>query len=145
MPGAQVQSLVGELRSCKPRGAAKKRREKKKDHLAKMKLCTHACFGSTYTKIGMIQRRLAWPLRKDDAQIHEAFHIFKMIQTERYTMFLDWKNQHCENDYTTKSNLQIQCNPYQTKNGIFTELQQKISEFVWKHKRLRIAKATLRK
>ena len=25
----------------------------------------------------MIQRRLAWPLRKDDTQIHEAFHIFK--------------------------------------------------------------------
>ena len=38
---------------------------------------------------------------------------------ERYTMFLDWKNQHCENDYTTQSNLQIQCNPYQTTNGIF--------------------------
>ena len=33
-------------------------------------------------------------------------------------MFLDWKNQHCENDYTTQSNLQIQCNPYQTTNGI---------------------------
>ena len=26
-------------------------------------------------------------------------------------MFLDWKNQYCENDYTTQSNLQIQCNP----------------------------------
>ena len=38
---------------------------------------------------------------------------------ERYTMFLDWKIQHCENDYTTQSNLQIQCNPYQTTNGIF--------------------------
>ena len=38
---------------------------------------------------------------------------------ERYTMFLDWKNQHCENDYTTQSNLQIPCNPYQTTNGIF--------------------------
>ena len=38
---------------------------------------------------------------------------------ERYIMFLDWKNQHCENDYTTQSNLQIQCNPYQTTNGIF--------------------------
>ena len=38
---------------------------------------------------------------------------------ERYTLFLDWKNQHCENDYTTQSNLQIQCNPYQTTNGIF--------------------------
>ena len=35
-----------------------------------------ARFGSMYTKIGMIQRRLAWPLRKDDTQIHEAFHIF---------------------------------------------------------------------
>ena len=34
-------------------------------------------------------------------------------------MSLDWKNQHCENDYTTQSNLQIQCNPYQTTNGIF--------------------------
>ena len=25
-----------------------------------------ACFGSMYTKIGTIQRRLAWPLCKDD-------------------------------------------------------------------------------
>ena len=31
---------------------------------------------NTYTKIGTIQRRLAWPLRKDDTQIREAFHIF---------------------------------------------------------------------
>ena len=38
---------------------------------------------------------------------------------ETYTMFLDWKNQQCENDYTTQSNLQIQCNLYQTTNGIF--------------------------
>ena len=27
-------------------------------------------------KIGTIQRRLAWPLRKDDTQNREAFHIF---------------------------------------------------------------------
>ena len=27
-------------------------------------------------KIGTIQRRLAWPLRKDDTQKSEAFHIF---------------------------------------------------------------------
>ena len=25
-------------------------------------------------------------------------------------MFLDWKNQHCENDYATQVHLQIQCN-----------------------------------
>ena len=30
-------------------------------------------FSSTYTKIGLIQRRLAWPPCKDDTQIHEAF------------------------------------------------------------------------
>ena len=34
-------------------------------------------------------------------------------------MLLDWKNQYCENDYTTQSYLQIQCNPYQTTNRIF--------------------------
>jgi hypothetical protein len=32
-------------------------------------------FGSTYTKIGTLQS-LAWPLRKDDMQNREAFHIF---------------------------------------------------------------------
>ena len=42
--------------------------------LFEVSCCT--CFGSTYTKIGTIQRRLAWPLRKDDTQNREAFHIF---------------------------------------------------------------------
>ncbi|KAL0623711.1 hypothetical protein AAY473_007428 [Plecturocebus cupreus] len=34
-------------------------------------ISTGSCarFGSTYTKIGRIQRRLAWPLHKDDTQI----------------------------------------------------------------------------
>ena len=34
-------------------------------------------------------------------------------------MFLGRKNQYCENDYTTKCNLHIQCNNYQITNGIF--------------------------
>ena len=38
---------------------------------------------------------------------------------EKYTMFMDWKNHYCENSYTTQSNLQIQCNPYQATNSIF--------------------------
>ena len=38
---------------------------------------------------------------------------------EKYTMFMNWKNQYSENKYTTQSNLQIQCNPYQATNGIF--------------------------
>ena len=33
-------------------------------------------------------------------------------------MFLGRKNQYCENDYTTKCNLQIQCDPYQITDGI---------------------------
>ena len=45
---------------------------------------------------------------------------------ERYTMFLDWKNQYCQNDYTSQSNLQIQGNPYQTTNGIFHRTRMKI-------------------
>ena len=38
---------------------------------------------------------------------------------EKYTMFLELKNQYCENDSTTQSNLQIQCHLYQITNGIF--------------------------
>ena len=34
-------------------------------------------------------------------------------------MLLDWKNQYCQNDFTTQGNLQIQCNTYQITNGIF--------------------------
>ena len=60
-------------------------------------------------------------------------------------MFLDRKNQYCENDCTTKSNLQIQCNPYQINIGIFHRTREKISQFTWKHKRPGIAKAVLRK
>ena len=41
------------------------------------KISLYSCvrFGGTPTKIGSIQRRLAWPLRKDDTQTREALHI----------------------------------------------------------------------
>ena len=39
----------------------------------------------------------------------------------------------------------IQCNPYQITNGTFYRTRTKISQFIWKHKRLQIAKAILRK
>ena len=40
-------------------------------------------------------------------------------------MFLGRKNQYCENDYTTKCNLRIQCDPYQITNGIFHRTRTK--------------------
>ena len=48
---------------------------------------------------------------------------------ETYSMFLGRKNQYCENDYTTKCNLQIQCVnviPIKLPIAFFTELEKKI-------------------
>ena len=62
-------------------------------------------------------------------------------------MFLDWKNQYCENDSTTQSNLQIQCSPYQITKGIYHRIRAKKKkkiQFVWKYKRPQVAKTVLR-
>ena len=45
---------------------------------------------------------------------------------EKQTMFVDWKNQYSENEYTTQSNLQIQCNPYQATSDIFHRTRKNI-------------------
>lgn len=66
---------------------------------------------------------------------------------QRFTMFLDWKRQYCQNDYSVPGNLQTQCNPYQIMNGIFfflAHLEQKVLKFVWEHKRPQVGKAILR-
>ena len=63
----------------------------------------------------------------------------------RYTMFLDWKNQYCQNwlYYPRQSTDSIQfLSNYQWH---FSELEQKNFKFVGKHKRPWRAKAILRK
>ena len=50
-------------------------------------------------------------------------------------MFLDWKNQSCQNDYITQSNLQIQCNPYKITNDTFHRNRTKFLPFVFNHER----------
>ena len=56
---------------------------------------------------------------------------------ERYSRFLGRKNQYCENDYTTKCNLQIQCGPYQITNGVFHRTRTKVltASDMWKDNR----------
>ena len=53
---------------------------------------------------------------------------------EKYTVFMDWKNQHCQNGHTTQSNLQIQCNPpwtlkssYRRRTGSLLQTIQMVS------------------
>ena len=64
---------------------------------------------------------------------------------ERYTMFLDWKNQYCQNDYTTQGNLQIQCNPYQITNGIFHRTRTKKILICMETQKTPNSQSTLRK
>ena len=65
----------------------------------------------------------------------------------KHTIFLGWKNQYCQNDHTTGSNLQIQCNPYHITNGIFHRTRRKhfLNLCGRKHKGPWIAKAILRR
>ena len=60
-------------------------------------------------------------------------------------MFLDRKNQHCENDSTTQSNLQFQCNPYQTTNGIFPRTGTKNSTICMETQKIPNSQSNLKK
>ena len=57
---------------------------------------------------------------------------------EKYTVFMDRKNQYNENEYTTH----YRFNAILTKlpTVFFTELGQIISQFVWKYKKYKIQK-----
>ena len=60
-------------------------------------------------------------------------------------MFLGRKNQYCENDYTTKCNLQMQCDSYQIINGIFHRNRTKNFTIHMETKKTPNSQAVLRK
>ena len=53
--------------------------------------------------------------------------------------------QYCENDYTTQSNLQIQCNLYQIINGVFHKIRTKKFTVYVETQKPWIARVILRK
>ena len=62
-------------------------------------------------------------------------------------MFLYWKNQCCQNDYTIQGNIQIQFNAFQIIMCFFQRgrRKKKFLKCVWKQKRPWTVKAILRK
>ena len=47
---------------------------------------------------------------------------------ERYILFIDQKNQYCENDYTTQGNLQIHVIPIKLPRAFFHRISTTITK-----------------
>ena len=67
-----------------------------------------------------------------------------MTQINRYTIFLDWKNQYCGNDYNTQSNYRFSVIPINYQRHFFTELEQIFYMFYGNTQKTQIEKAILK-
>ena len=64
---------------------------------------------------------------------------------EKYTMFMDHKNQYSGNEYTIQTIYRFNAIPIELPTEFFRELEQIISQFLWKYEKTRISKTILRK
>ena len=58
---------------------------------------------------------------------------------------MDWKNQYCQNGYTTKASYRFNTIPIKLPMVFFRELKQMISQFVWKYKKTSNSQSNLEK
>ena len=60
-------------------------------------------------------------------------------------MFMDWKNQYSENEYTTKAIYRFSAIRIKLPTVFFTELEQIVSQSVWKYQKTSNSQSNLEK